>query len=215
MLSKPDDWQFYTSELQKHSEKDGRRSIESALKEIQDAGYLKKEQKHKSDGSFDKVNWLLVDKPTFSPQAQNVQAQNVQAQNVQAQNVQLLNTDNTNTNNTNTDNTKNNRSNEFDREPSLEERFKKIWKDYPNKKGKQTAYKAYQKAVKDGVTDETIKQGIANYNNYIANSQVRERYIKHGSTFFNQRSWDDDYNVQEGAVGNLEYNRTTEYDDIF
>ena len=91
MLSKPDDWQFYVSELQKHSQKDGRRAIESALKEIQEAGYLQRKQMHKKDGSFDKVEWLLTDRPAFSPQAQNVQAQNVQAQNVQ-----LLNTDNTN-----------------------------------------------------------------------------------------------------------------------
>lgn len=207
MLSKPDDWQFYTSELQKHSEKDGRRSIESALKEIQDAGYLKKEQGHKSDGSFDKVNWLLVDKPTFSPQAQNVQAQNVQAQNVQAQNVQLLNTNNTNTNNTNTDNTKNNTSSKLDEPNSktsqLKEDFNKLWKLYPNKKGKATAFNAYKRAMKKGVTNKKIQDGIVAYKQNVRWQRehgFKDLEFAHGATWFNQQRWDDDYSLESKAT---------------
>ena len=38
MLSKPDDWKFYTDELAKRSSKDGITAIKSALKEIENAG---------------------------------------------------------------------------------------------------------------------------------------------------------------------------------
>ena len=38
MLSKPDDWKFFTGELVKRSSKDGLSSIRTALKEIESAG---------------------------------------------------------------------------------------------------------------------------------------------------------------------------------
>ncbi|AJH78865.1 hypothetical protein [Heyndrickxia coagulans] len=51
MLSLPDDWRFYDTELQKHA-KDGRDSLRTALKELRDLGYLKRVQHRNEDGTF-------------------------------------------------------------------------------------------------------------------------------------------------------------------
>ena len=44
------------------------------------------------------------------------------------------------------------------------ERFEKIWAHYPLKKGKENAFKSYQKAIKDGAKDLDILNGIKRYN---------------------------------------------------
>ncbi|WP_375180561.1 phage replisome organizer N-terminal domain-containing protein [Enterococcus rotai] len=75
----------------------------------------------------------------------------------------------------------------------LTERFNSLWKEYPNKKGKEKAFKSYQKAIKDGVTDETIQQGINNYIQEIQFKRTDKQYIAHGSTWFGNRRWGDEY----------------------
>lgn len=73
MLSLPDDWVFYESELSKRK-KDGKQSVRSGLKELQDAGYLIKSQTRTEGGKFGSVDWELHDEPinveskAFSPQ---------------------------------------------------------------------------------------------------------------------------------------------------
>ena len=48
MLSMPDDWQFYVNELHKHA-KDGKDSTRSALKELEEFGYLVIEKNNRSE----------------------------------------------------------------------------------------------------------------------------------------------------------------------
>ena len=69
MLSMKDDWKFYTAELVEHSEKDGIKSIRSALNEIEAAGYLQRIQSRGKHGHFKEQDWKLFDTPTFSPEA--------------------------------------------------------------------------------------------------------------------------------------------------
>ena len=88
----------------------------------------------------------------------------------------------------------------------LTERFNILWKMYPNKKGKDKSFKSYQKAIKDGVTDETIKQGIEKYNQEIQFKQTDKQYIAHGSTWFGNSRWNDEYEF--GRASNTQ-NRTT------
>lgn len=99
-----------------------------------------------------------------------------------------------------------------DQKPSsaeLTDKFESLWKLYPNKKGKPSALKAYKKAIKSGVADETIQQGIDNYNEYLA----KNTWLKpaHGSTWFNQERWTDEYDEEVRSGG---YD-TSEYDDFF
>lgn len=84
-------------------------------------------------------------------------------------------------------------TNEKGSKNELEERFNDLWKEYPNKKGKNNAFKAYKKAVEDGVTDEVILDGIRRYNKEIQLKKTEKKYIAYGSTWFNQKRWEDDY----------------------
>lgn len=74
--------------------------------------------------------------------------------------------------------------------------FESIWEEYPNKKGKPNALKSYIKARKKGVKKEEVINGLKNYLTYIKVEKVNQQYIKHGSTWFNQECWNDDYTIK-------------------
>ena len=77
----------------------------------------------------------------------------------------------------------------------LDKDFEALWKLYPNKKGKAKAKKAYAKAIKDGVTNKQIQDGIVAYTKEIKAKNTDKEYIKHGSTWFNNRAWEDEYDT--------------------
>ena len=77
----------------------------------------------------------------------------------------------------------------------LDNDFEALWKLYPNKKGKAKAKKAYAKAIKDGVTNKEIQDGIVAYTKEIKAKNTNKEYIKHGSTWFNNRAWEDEYDT--------------------
>ena len=77
----------------------------------------------------------------------------------------------------------------------LKNSFERLWKLYPNKKGKTEAFKFFKKAIKEGITIETIEDGIQRFNAYIKAENIKTKYIKHGSTWFNQQCWRDDYTI--------------------
>lgn len=93
MLSKPDDWKFYTEELAKRSNKDGISAIKSALNEIESAGYLTRKQEHKKNGQFTSQDWILTDTSTIPPQVEKPLADKPLAGKALADNQPLPNTD--------------------------------------------------------------------------------------------------------------------------
>lgn len=95
MLSKPDDWKFYSEELVKHSDKDGISSIKTALNELEKCGYLKRIQKRAEKGKFGGQDWILNDSPENSPQVGFPLADNPSAEKPLAENRTLLSTDST------------------------------------------------------------------------------------------------------------------------
>lgn len=82
---------------------------------------------------------------------------------------------------------KNNNTSIFD------EDFEELWKMYPKKDGKINAKKAFIKAMKAGVSKQTIADGIRRYIAYI---QATGQYVKNGSTWFNQECWNDEYKTE-------------------
>lgn len=77
--------------------------------------------------------------------------------------------------------------------------FESLWKLYPNKKGKESAWNSYKQSIKAGTTDDEIKQGINNYLAEIKAKQTSKRYIKHGQTWFKQKGWQDEYDATPEA----------------
>lgn len=112
MLSLPDDWIFYESELVKHSI-DGKASIRSGLKELEEKGYLLKEQERSSDGKFKNVDWVLHDEPWTGFRSTGKRStDNPSTDKRSTENRTLLNTNSTkNLSKQNTDKTKENSRN--------------------------------------------------------------------------------------------------------
>ena len=82
-------------------------------------------------------------------------------------------------------------------EKTIEEEFEILWTLYPNKKGVQKARDKYYKLRKNNPNlFHEVEEGINNYIGYINKNKIQHQYIKHGSTFFNNQSWLDDYDEE-------------------
>jgi uncharacterized protein YktA (UPF0223 family) len=77
---------------------------------------------------------------------------------------------------------------------TLESDFEKLWKLYPKKIGKKPALAAYKRVMsrkKNPATNRQIQDGIVAYRQLINSKGTEKRFVKDGSTFFNQESWND------------------------
>jgi hypothetical protein len=89
--------------------------------------------------------------------------------------------------------TKNNNNNVQSSSDDLNERFESIYKQYPKKQGKKRAFAAYKKAIKAGVTDDTITNGIKRYCFMLEVNRTAAQYIKQAGTWFFNEGWNDEY----------------------
>ena len=85
---------------------------------------------------------------------------------------------------------------------SFDSEFESVWSKYPKKQGKQDAF---NKARASGISLEEIENGLDQYLFYIEKTGTDTRYIKNGSTWFNQHCWDDDYTVVEREPQDARY----------
>lgn len=78
--------------------------------------------------------------------------------------------------------------------PEYPPEFDEFWREYPKTAdSKQTAFKAYQKAIKTtGVSHENLITGVRKSREYL---EATGTPPKHPSTFLNKRSWEVDYDA--------------------
>jgi len=273
LLSLPDNWEFSENGLEKIFLKDGRDSIRTGLKHLEEYGFLHRYKERDKNGRILGVVWELYEvstginytekpavenptlgKPTLdspllgnptlvNPSLEKPRLGNLPQLNTNILNTKLLNTKELNTKETKDLNNNKNKHTSIQRmdndslsenndwnndssekstkkEPApnrtdqitkinnnkgndstnknvsqekLHQEFEEVWKLYPNKQGKAAALKAYVKARKESITKEEIVEGLNRYKAYIRFKKIETRYIKHGSTWFNQRCWYDDY----------------------
>lgn len=100
MLSKPDDWKFYMSELISHSDKDGRDKTYGYINELKKYGYVTRKQKRNSSGKFGNQDLIVTDSPltgfpdTVKPDTDKPDTANPQLLNTEYKpNTDLNNTD--------------------------------------------------------------------------------------------------------------------------
>lgn len=86
----------------------------------------------------------------------------------------------------------------------LEEEFNTVWDLYPKKKDKTRAFKAFSKARIEGVPLEKIREGVQKYVQEIKNTGIAHQYIKYGSTWFNNRCWEDEYDTNTKSSYDLD-----------
>ena len=96
LWSQADEWDFYETEVVKHST-DKIASLKSGLKELEQQGYLKRQRKRDNKGHFRENEWILSDNPML----ENPMLENPMLDNPMLENSTLTNTNNNNTNNNN------------------------------------------------------------------------------------------------------------------
>lgn len=62
LMSLPDDWKIYITELVNHSS-DGKAALYSAVQELEKHGYIRKIQNRKENGCFDNIVYYVFEKP--------------------------------------------------------------------------------------------------------------------------------------------------------
>lgn len=80
--------------------------------------------------------------------------------------------------------------------------IERIWRLYPNKKGKNIAFKKISKILKE-ITEEELIRAVERYSKEIIGKDMK--YIKHGSTFFNYdyiEYLDKNYNEMQQITNN-------------
>lgn len=100
-------------------------------------------------------------------------------------------------------------SDEQDDTPNLKETnldklktdFELIWTEYPKsrRKDKQKCFTRYKNALKDGDSHEDILAGLMRYKKEISNKQTANEFIRLSSTWFNNKNWNDDYDIGQGG----------------
>ena len=100
-LSRPDDWQIYTSEVVKNMN-DGQKSINSGINELIEAGYVERSRKRKENGDFNGYEYLVYEKPRSireMPFGENAKRENAKRINAKRENAKGQTTNNNRTNN--------------------------------------------------------------------------------------------------------------------
>ena len=198
LLSLPDDWVVNLDEIKRNAT-DGESSFRSGWKELVSAGYVSRQPVR--DEKTKKIDyWETVIKESISKdKSHNVENHNVgihQVGNHKVDNRELLSTKELSTNKPITNIQKEHQPS--DDGQSTSERFEVLWKEYPKKQGKKKALTYYKRAMKNGVTDEVIMQGIEDYKKYL-DSEKNKGWLNpmDGSRWFNEERWNDEFDDVE------------------
>lgn len=188
MLSLPDNWDYSIAGLVSIC-KENETAIKSALAELKKFGYLKVSKIMPDITKNGRISYIydIYEKPTKKQGVEKQGVENLPLEILPIENQGQLNTDTLNTKKSIIYNNKKINKKDFEIE------FSELWKIYPRKIGKDKAVKSYVSARKNGVTFEMVKTGIEKYKDYVKGKD--EKFIKHGSTWFNQKGWEDDYST--------------------
>lgn len=208
LLSRPNNWKVNKTDIQRRGA-EGRDAMQNALGELKEFNYLHIYRNQLENGKYEGWIWEYDDEP-FTPDVLETRTSKDQqeiGENEQVSRstekpsfgfdeVRSLSTyNNTVFNNTDLNNTK-------DKEiktikittGQIEEEFETLWRIYPKKQGKKKAFDSFKKARKvKKIPYETIENGLYRYIRYLEQQGTDEQFILHGSTFFNQEKWQDEY----------------------
>jgi hypothetical protein len=190
------------------------RQIQCALKHLREEGILKTGNYNKS--AYDRTLWYAFTEKGISIM-QKCKMENTEMSNgfdAQVQPIPDNNTDiipDRDNSNNNSLASETNAKKKIDLK-EIENDFDEVWKIYPKKQGKEAAKKAYIKARKAGTGKLDILSGLLKYIEFIKANRTEDRYIKHGSTWFNQQCWNDEYNISSVNNSNNAVPTEDDYD---
>jgi len=180
MLSLPDDWDYSLNGLVKVL-KEEETAIKTALDELKKYKYLRIDKLLPNQTESKKIEYVynIFEQPTENQEVENL---GLEFQGVENQ-TQI---------NTNIQNTK--KENICSTDEQLANDFDKIWRIYPRKDGKNTAFNHYKSWLKGKkyagrtvkLTNRQMWYATKKYADLMEQNKTEKQYIKMGSTFFNE-----------------------------
>ncbi|RAI79695.1 replication protein [Macrococcoides goetzii] len=199
LLSRPDDWQIYESEIVKHCS-DGRDSVRSGLKELEEKNYIIRTRKRDEKGRLKEYEYVVYERPN------QIGLSNVGKTNIGLSNVGKSNT--TNNNSTNNKSTNNDSKDILSDSKESDETATKVI-EYLNDKAKKRFratpgnIKFINGRIKDGFELEDFKKVIdTKVSQWINDSKMNE-YLR-PKTLFNSENF-------ESYLNSAEANKQEEY----
>ena len=168
LLSNVEGWKLTVSQLQEDNP-EGRDAIRSAILELEEFGYLQREQS-RQNGRFDETIWVTADPYGFPvtglPSSEKPTSVNPTHKNTNNKNTKLKNT----------------KKDIY--------RFDEFWEVYPRKRDKGKAKIAYRSACKK-IDEETIILSAKRYAQEVEGKEMI--YVKYPASWLNAESWANDY----------------------
>lgn len=177
------------------------KSISRLISQLEKKGYIRTEN---AKNIFKKIRHIfiidsniIVTNESISNKNEDIISNKIE-DNISNKNVTMISNKIVTQNNKDINNTINNKINNKKtyalNRSEVESEFEMLWKKYPRKIGKAKAMESYKKARKTKKSSyEKIEQGLYRYIDYIKAREMDEQYIMHGSTWFAQAKWEDEY----------------------
>lgn len=180
MLSLPDNWEFSETGLCSIFRKDGRDSIRSGLKELEENGYLVRSRVRDESGKLTSAEWTVSDQPML----ENPMLENPMLENRTQYNTQEFITKEFITKDIPPISPKG--------EKDCSDLFNQFWTAYPKHIAKQSAVKAFEKLKPDEKLLEAMLKAIARQKESKQWEKDGGAFIPYPATWLNQRRWEDE-----------------------
>ena len=185
MLSLHDNWEFSETGLCSIFKKDGRSSIRSGLKELEENGYLVRSRVRDESGKLTSAEWTVSDKPMLgNPMLENPMLENPMLENRTQYNTKEYNTKEFITKDIPPISPKG--------KTDCSDLFNKFWTAYPKHIAKQSAVKAFEKLKPDEKLLEAMLKAIARQRESKQWEKDGGAFIPYPATWLNQRRWEDE-----------------------
>ena len=190
MLSLPDNWEFSETGLCSIFKKDGRDSIRSGLKELEENGYLVRNRVRDESGKLISVEWTVSDQPMLGkPMLENPMLENPMLENRTQYNTKEYNTKEFITKDIPPISPKG--------EKDCSDLFNQFWAAYPKHIAKQSAVKAFEKLKPDEKLLEAMLKAIELQKESKQWEKDGGAFIPYPATWLNQRRWEDELPQEE------------------
>ena len=185
MLSLPDNWEFSETGLCSIFKKDGRDSIRSGLKELEENGYLVRSRIRDDSGKLTSVEWTVSDRPMFEkPMLENPMLENPMLENRTQYNTKEYNTKEFITKDIPPISPKGGKD--------CSDLFNQFWDAYPKHIAKQSAVKAFEKLKPAEKLLEAMLKAIEMQKESKQWEKDGGAFIPYPATWLNQRRWEDE-----------------------